>query len=357
MLGYNPGELYVTLELVISWLHPDDKEKALSSFNACLEGKSSVLRTEFRMRTRSENWKWILSSGKVIQFNKDGTPMRMIGTHTDITELKNYQQKIENYANDILKINEELKNANRELEEANNQLKMLNEQKNEFVSLASHELRTPLISIIGFTQTLLSKDIQLDCGEREHYLHIIESEGVRLSKLVTNLLDIARIEKKSTELNIEEFDIIEFTKETINAMRIPPAISVSYQVKCSSLPKIHGDKEKLKQVYLNLLYNAIHHTGAGGEIIVCIDIKDSEFFIAVQDTGSGITEEDLPKIFDRFYRGKDNRSRKTQGSGLGLSISKEIIQAHGGTIWAKSKLGEGSTFFFTIPVNDKIKKN
>lgn len=357
MLGYIPGELHITLELIISWLHPDDKEKTLDSFNACLKGQSSVLKAEFRMRTRSEQWKWILSSGKVIQFNKDGTPMRMIGTHTDITELKNYQEKIENYAHDILKINAELKKTNIELEEANNQLKILNEQKNEFVSLASHELRTPLISIIGFTQTLLSKDIHLDTEERERYLHIIESEGVRLSKLVTNLLDIARIEKKSTELNIEEFDIIELTKETISAMRIPPAICVSYQVKCNQVPKVHGDKEKLKQVYLNLLYNAIHHTGPGGKITVHIDMKDSEFLIAVQDTGSGIADEDISKIFDRFYRGKNNRSSKTKGSGLGLSISKEIIQAHGGSIWVKSKLGEGSTFFFTIPVNCKIKRS
>ncbi len=357
MLGYNPGELHVSLEMIINWLHPDDKEKTLSSFNACLKGKRSVLKSEYRMRTRTGDWKWILSSGKVIQFTNTGVPMRMIGTHTDITELKNYQEKIEKYANDILKINEELKRANRELEEANSQLKMLNEQKNEFVSLASHELRTPLISIIGFTQTLLSKDIHIDNEERERYLHIIESEGIRLSKLVTNLLDIARIEKKSAELNIEEFDIIELTKETINAMRIPPAISVSYQVNCSSLPKIHGDKEKLKQVYLNLLYNAIHHTGAGGKITVCIDMKNSEFLVAVQDTGSGIAEDDIPKIFDRFYRGKNNRSSKTKGSGLGLSISKEIIQAHGGTIWVKSKLGEGSTFFFTVPANCKTKTN
>ena len=247
---------------------------------------------------------------------------------------------------------EQLLKANHQLDKANARLKELDELKNKFVSIASHELRTPIVSIIGFSQTLLSDDIPLDNHERSQYLHIIEKESKRLGALVKNLLDIAKIESGGAELNFEEFNIADLARETIDSVLIPAQLSVGVERVTTVEPKVFAARERIRQVIRNLLDNAIRHTAPGGSITISIGVEQEDVIVSVKDTGTGIPESELSKIFERFHRVKGDRGAKGEGTGLGLAIAKEIIQAHDGRIWVESKLGTGSTFFF----HDSVKK-
>jgi signal transduction histidine kinase len=234
-----------------------------------------------------------------------------------------------------------------ELVESNQKLKELDDSKNRFISLVSHELRTPLASIIGFAQTLL-EDVSIEKGESDRYLRIIESEGLRLNRMVTNLLDIAKIEKKITELISETFDLAALARQTVCEMRIPSTLTV--KINDGKEIPVNADREKIKQVFINIISNATRHMNPGGVITISFVLRPSDTLVTIQDTGTGIPKENLLKIFDFFYQVETGFAKKEGGSGLGLSICKEIIKAHGGCIWATSKVGTGSTFFFTIPL-------
>jgi signal transduction histidine kinase len=246
---------------------------------------------------------------------------------------------------------ERLLKTNEALDKANARYSELDELKTKFVSVASHELRTPIMSIIGFAETLLAKDITISDQDRERYLRIIEKEGKRLGSLVQSLLDIAKIEKGGAAQNYEMFDIAELAQETINSIIIPAHLLVSVVQKTSFEPRTLAVREQIRQIIRNLLDNAIRHTTApGGSITISIDHNQDNIIVSVKDTGTGIPENELKKIFERFHRVKGENGSKGEGSGLGLAIAKEIIEAHHGRIWVESTLGVGSTFYFTIPL-------
>jgi two-component system phosphate regulon sensor histidine kinase PhoR len=245
---------------------------------------------------------------------------------------------------------EQLLKINNELDKANARYRELDELKTKFVSIASHELRTPIMSIIGFAETLLSKEIYVSDQEREQYLQIIENEGKRLGSLVKSLLDIVKIEKGGAAQNFEEFNIADLAQETINSIVIPAHLFVNVIKTTNFEPMIFASREQIRQVIRNLLDNAIRYTAPGGSIRVFVDCKQDECVVSVKDTGTGIPEKELTKIFERFHRAKGEQGAKGEGSGLGLSIAKEIIEAHHGRIWVESTLGVGSTFYFTIPL-------
>ncbi|MEJ5229666.1 MAG: ATP-binding protein [Pseudothermotoga sp.] len=229
----------------------------------------------------------------------------------------------------------------------------LNEMRREFVSNVSHELRTPLTSIHGYAETLLS-DPDMDPETRNRFLTVIENESARMSRLINDLLDLERLESGEARFDFQEVDLCATAKYIIT---IVEPLSNDYGVKveydCENI-SIIGDQDRLVQMLLNLVDNAIKYTSLkeSGEKKVKISMSrsDPHAIIKVIDTGPGMPEDALKRIFDRFYRVDKGRSRKMGGSGLGLSIVKTIVERHNGEISVESELGVGTTFTVKLPI-------
>lgn len=228
------------------------------------------------------------------------------------------------------------------------------EIKTDFISSVSHELRTPLTSIKGWALTL--QDFEIDQETRKEGLMIIEQEADRLSEMVEDLLDFSRFTSPSFTLTKTEFDIVPVVKNIVNQMNPrtkEKRISLIFDTNVDSAI-IVGDNNRLKQVFINLIDNAIKFTLEDGSIIVSINKNDelNEMFFEVVDTGIGISEEDIELVTTKFYKG----TSKGSNTGLGLSIAEEIIIKHGGKLEIQSKLGEGTTIRFNIPLGGSDEK-
>jgi len=229
-------------------------------------------------------------------------------------------------------------------------LKELEKIRQDFVANVSHELRTPLTTIKGYTETLLDGALKEEVAPQ--FLQVIQKHTDRLAKIVEDLLTLSKIESKEFLLKKEKLylselidDVLDFVKEGAKKKKI----SID-AVHISSSFIIEGDRNILEQILINLLDNAIKYGREGGKITISANQKDQkEIEVSVRDNGIGIPQEDLPRIFERFYRVDKGRSQELGGTGLGLSIVKHLISAHGGRVWAESQLGEGSTFYFTLP--------
>jgi two-component system phosphate regulon sensor histidine kinase PhoR len=231
------------------------------------------------------------------------------------------------------------------------EFKRLEKVRQDFVANVSHELRTPISSIKGYAETLLEGAMK----DKEHlkdFLKIIHEDANRLAVLIEDLLDLSKIESGKMAMEFAPLDLEPFLKRTsgvLDQFIKEKALSLTLDIP-ATLPKLLTDEKSLGQVLLNLLDNAVKYTPKGGKIRVSA-VKSNERMIQidVEDTGIGIPEKDIPRIFERFYRVDKGRSRELGGTGLGLSIVKHIVMAHGGEIWVKSSPGQGSTFSFTIP--------
>lgn len=220
--------------------------------------------------------------------------------------------------------------------------------RDNLVVNVSHELRTPITPIKGFTETLLDGGLE-DRETARHFLEIIQQESNRLEWLVNDVLDLARLEQATTTLQMEEVNISSLVEgicrsfsQKIEAKRISLEMSIPPQFLYQT------DAIQFQQVVSNLLSNAIRYTDAEGTIRISLQEDSEQWWLAVQDTGIGISEQHLDKIFDRFYRVNKGRARKQGGTGLGLAIVKEAVQTLGATISVESQLGKGSTFTITF---------
>lgn len=230
--------------------------------------------------------------------------------------------------------------------------------KTEFVSLVSHELRTPLTSIKGYTEMVLDGDAGEVNEEVEEYLGIVYNNAERLVALVNDLLDISRIESGRIQLKSETVDLDQVMQIVITSMQQKikekgQHLSVDIDEEAMS---VHGDKDKLIQVLTNYVSNAYKYTQAGGDIRIEITKQGDFARVAVIDNGYGISTEDQERLFTRFYRVDNSITREIGGTGLGLSIVKQLIELQGGEVGVKSTPGEGSTFFFTIPLAEGTTK-
>ena len=254
-----------------------------------------------------------------------------------------YTRKIAGYIADPIELEQLRAQQEKEaLEEANR-------MKTAFLSDASHELKTPLAAMSGYAQ---NAEIDLANGDDtapvQEKLKRISSEANRMALMVTQILDATRIEEGRMVLELSPCDIDSIVRETVEtyfsvlnknnnrlALRIP-----------LELPQVMADNSRLQRVFVNLISNALKHT-KNGTILVKAEEEDNFIKITVKDTGSGIPEEDMPHIWERYYKGKHSET----GTGLGLFICKFIIESHGGKIWAESEVGKGTTFMFTLPLN------
>ena len=229
-------------------------------------------------------------------------------------------------------------------------LKELEKIRQDFVANVSHELRTPLTTIKGYTETLLEGALKEEIASQ--FVQVIKKHTDRLTKIVEDLLMLSKIESREFQLNLEPITLPDLFEDVLGFIREAAGkknITIIQNEIPSSLV-IQADRNYLEQVLINLLDNAIKYTSTGGRITIsALETDQKEIQISVQDNGIGIPREDLPRIFERFYRVDKGRSQEMGGTGLGLSIVKHIIQAHGGRVWVESQIGKGSTFYFTLP--------
>ena len=227
--------------------------------------------------------------------------------------------------------------------------------RTDFIANVSHELRTPLTSIKGFVETLLegAMEDQATCGR---FLNIISSETNRLAQLINDLLSLSELESKSKPLEWVEFSLPDLIHEKLNLFSMPlERKNLQLHLKLSDdLPLIVADRGKIGQVLINLIDNAIKYTPVDREISISTWQEGQNLVTSVSDTGTGIPQEALPRLFERFYRVDTARSREMGGTGLGLSIVKHIVEAHGGKVWVESEREQGSKFYFALPSGLKI---
>ena len=237
------------------------------------------------------------------------------------------------------------------------QLKKTMEAKSQFVSMASHELRTPLTSIKeGIRLVLQGKNSQLD-DKQKKFLGLAQRNVNRLARLINNVLDFQKLDSGKIDFNIQENDaneVVRDIKETMATLANDKKLSLITELD-ENLPIVKFNRDKIMQVLMNLVNNAIKFTDQGGVTITSAK-EGNTIRISVQDTGPGIKEEDLSRLFHEFEQLTDISNRKPGGSGLGLVISKKIIERHNGKIWAESEYGKGTTFHFVLPVEERREK-
>jgi PAS domain S-box-containing protein len=275
------------------------------------------------------------NSSKIPIKDKNGNVEKIITVITDVTERK--------------KLEEELKDSYEELKLTYSKLQELFRMKDNFLSNISHELRTPLTSVIGYTELMLEGNLT---EEQRHKAEIILRNSKRLSKLIRALLDTPLIESGNLQLKTQLVPLFDLVSQVIEDMKT--VASIKNIPIFNDIPEsiiINGDKERLLQVFSNVLDNAIKFT-IKGEIRISAEEEAENIHIKVIDTGIGIPQENLLRIFDKFYLVESSSTRKYEGAGLGLWISKNIVEAHGGRIWAESK-NSGSTFHILLPKSVK----
>lgn len=225
----------------------------------------------------------------------------------------------------------------------------LDNMRKEFVADVSHELKTPITSIMGYSDTLLEGDY--DEETKNKFLTVISSEARRMAKLVTDLLTLSRYDNKKIETEATNFDLGELVKRCQEKLRFEIE-KKGHNVECfvtASVPPVVADKDGIERVVLNILSNAIKYTPDNGVIKVYVGFVYNDAYIKIIDNGIGIPEEDMERIFERFYRVDKARSREMGGTGLGLSIAKEILDKNKGSIDIKSKVGKGTEVVIRIP--------
>ncbi len=228
----------------------------------------------------------------------------------------------------------------------------LEDMRKEFVANVSHELRTPLTSIKSYSETLLDGALE-DKDTAEHFLSVINSEADRMTRLVKDLLQITKLDNKQMKWDFREISLVDLIRSAVERMELE-AKSRKQTLECfvmGDIPEIEADYGRIEQVAFNIISNAIKYTLEGGEITVYVGKIYNDAYFKVADSGIGIPEGDMDRIFERFYRVDKARSREMGGTGLGLSISKEIVEAHSGTINISSKVGVGTEVTVRLPVS------
>lgn len=301
---------------IYSYIHPNDAGYINSFFEEVKQGKAHHFRREVRVKS-GDGWKWICANITRNPQSVDPNKPEMICINYDITELKDSQLKRE-------------------------RAEELDRLKSAFLANMSHEIRTPLNAIVGFSQLLAETD---DPEERHEFVEIIDSNNRMLLQLISDILDLAKIESGTMDLKFADMNVKEVINEIVTSFRIKMPDNVALIApKDSPECQIYSDRMRLTQVISNFLNNAIKYTSEGC-ITLAYEIIGDEIKFSVTDTGDGMSQEIQAHIFDRFYKGNTFK----QGTGLGLSICETIVNRLGGRIGVNSELGKGSTFWFTHP--------
>lgn len=321
MLGYEPRELPMSFETWTSLMHPDDQEKARGALESHLRGVTERFRAETRMRTKAGTWKWILTLGRVVESDAGGVPLRVSGMHLDIDTSKRAESL--------------LRQQNRTLADRNEQL-------DQFARVAAHDLRAPLRSIAGNAELAM---LSGSAEKRGRHLARILEGARRMSALLDGLSAYSRVGR--AELRPGRVDLDGLVADVLADLE-SDIRDRGAEVASRGLGTATADERMLRQVLLNLIGNGLKFV-RDRRPVIRVERFDEDGFVCVCvcDNGIGISESDLAAIFEPFKR--LHTASEFEGSGVGLSVCKRVIERHGGRIWVESTPGEGSAFRFTLP--------
>lgn len=327
MLGYERGEIPATIEAGMASVHPADLPMVKSTIKRYLAGTASNYTLELRLRCKDGSYKWILCRGTVVARDAQEKPVRMIGIHTDISEQKQVQAA---------------------LVEARENAERANMSKSDFLSSMSHELRTPMNAILGFAQ-IMEYDSSLP-EEHKDNVHEILKGGHHLLELINEVLDLGKIESGNVNVSLEAVILADVLRDCQQLIQ-PLLTTRQLRFDMSLFPEmaVKADRTRLKQVLLNLLSNAAKYNRTGGMVsIQVLPIEDQRLRILVADTGIGIAPHHVPNLFQPFNR-LGAQLGNIEGSGIGLTITRKLVELMGGTVGVESELGVGSRFWIDLP--------
>jgi PAS domain S-box-containing protein len=321
VLGYVPEQ--ETDRSMLDNIHPDDRAKVLEDFARSLQDPSYTPHFEVRVRLRDGSWRIVEGVSRNLLYHP--AVAGIVVNFRDITERKQSERRIVEYEE-------------------------LNKLKSNLLSTVSHELRAPLAVIKGYATMLLRYDRRLRRAEKLEYLESIDRTTDRLTELVEHLLDMSRLEAGLFRLDTQPASISRLIEEAVAEARIGSLgreMTVDIE---EGLPLVNIDPRRIRQVLDNLIDNAIKYSEKGTTVMIEAQYVRSELQISVADQGMGIFPEDQEKVFEQMYRVEQRLNPELKGAGLGLAICKGLVEAHGGRIWVESEAGQGSTFYFTLPI-------
>jgi PAS domain S-box-containing protein len=308
-----------------------------------ISGSGTIRHSEVIVET-GQNLRRTLSLSISTMRNPTGEPLAGVCVASDITDRKRAEDDREKL---IV-----------QLKEANQKLQAMDKMKSDFISVVSHELRTPLTTIKAFVELIIMKPGMPE-QQKKKLMSTINTETDRLTRLISDLLDLARIESGSLKWRVDAVSIDDLVRDVITGMGLffeNKGLQVTTTFG-SPLPGISADRDRLVQVVTNLLFNAVKFTPPGGSIRVAVYQEPApvpQIVVEISDTGMGIPARDLELIFEKFQRSGDELTATIEGTGLGLAIARQIVEYHGGRIWAASTHGKGSVFTFTLPLAGRI---
>ncbi len=286
------------------------------------------------------------------------TPIQSLTKAAERVAAGNFSQKPKSEARDEIGVLTRTFNGMAgKLENTLDDLKKSEAMRREFVANVSHELRTPITSIRSYAETL-QDEYNINEETRAEFLSVIVTESDRMTKIVQDLLTLSRFDAGSIEFSFQRFSLEKSIDDVYNTMQMEAqkrGHHFSVNIK-AELPELYGDKARIEQVLINMISNAFKYTRDGGVISIVAGRQDDDVWVSVRDNGIGIPEEDVPNVFDRFYRVDKARSRESGGTGLGLSIASEIVARHNGKMSLTSQVGKGTVITMTLPVEEYHEK-
>lgn len=347
--GLSRHEFSQTYQACFFLVHPDDRRPFLEALKAYLD-RETHFELEVRLRHSSGSYRDCTIRVKVCR-TSDGTPYRLTGIVVDITERKQAERRLAETNELLVRQNRELQKQQQYIQSKHLQLLEASRIKSKFLATVSHELRTPMNAVIGFSQLLLRQRQHPLTPKQVNMVERILDNGKSLLYLLDELLDFAQLDARASLLSAVEFDVCKLVRQSVEEIRPlakPKALTLSIDCHLAD-PIIYTDRDRLGQVLAKLLSNAIKFTEVGSVRVEVAALKTDSIEIAIYDTGIGISNENLQKIFDIFYQVDQTIQRKYDGMGVGLAIADSLVKFMQGQIAVESKIGRGSVFRVRLP--------